>query len=156
MSALMLSDQNTLNDINPFVVGGPGARRKPFGFAPAAKTNDPITCDTYGCSINTQPDDPWEPKGENAECMAGIFAHDSSRLGLYQGCVPPKNPVSCPIDRALEPTQEFLPDLYTLIPYKDPVPKQLQDTKVSDVMTKVSFPVFIVILVILLLMLAKR
>lgn len=122
MSALMLSDQNALNQINPFAVSGPGAWRKPFGFAPAAPNKDKITCDDYGCSIKTQSGDPWEPKQEKPECLAGIFAHDNSNLGLYQGCLPPKNPVSCPLSRAAEPTQEFIPDLYTLIPYKDPDP----------------------------------
>jgi hypothetical protein len=148
MSALMLSDQNALNQFNPFSVSGPGAWSKPFGFAPAATDKDKITCDAYGCSIKTQPGDPWDPKREKPECMAGIFAHDNSNLGLYQGCLPPVNPVSCPLDRAAEPTQEFIPDLYTLIPYKDPVPKQLRAQQTNN------FTFYILIALVLLIALS--
>jgi hypothetical protein len=154
MSALMLSDENALNQVNPFVVGGPGAWRKPFGFAPASPDKDNITCDAYGCSVKTQPGDLWEPKSEKPECLAGIFAHDNSNLGLYQGCIPPKNPVSCPLYRAAEPTQEFLPDLYTLIPYKDPSPVPVSNTRETVIF---SLPIIlIVVLLAILLMSAVR
>lgn len=150
MSALMLSDQNALNNVNPFLVGGPGAWRKPFGFAPASKDKETkITCDTYGCSTKTDKGDTWEPEQEKPECLAGIYGHDNGNLALYQGCVPPKNPVSCPMDRALEPTQEFIPDLYTLIPYKDPVPKQLREKNFT-------FPIILILLLVILLVLAMR
>jgi len=154
MSALMLSDQNALNQFNPFSVSGPGAWSKPFGFAPAAPNKDKITCDDYGCTTKTQPGDHWEPKREKPECLAGIFAHDNSNLGLYQGCLPPKNPVSCPLSRAAEPTQEFIPDLYTLIPYKDPSPVSLQ-SRVSKEMP--NFPIIVIVVILIaLLMLARR
>ena len=148
----MLSDENSLNNINPFVIGGPGAVRKPFGFAPAAPNKDKITCDGYGCSTVTQPGDLWDPKREKPECMAGIFAHDNSNLGLYQGCLPPKNPVSCPLSRPAEPTQEFLPDLYTLIPYKDPDPVPNSGTKINYTFIML----LIVIAIAILLMVARR
>ena len=154
MSALMLSDQNTLNDINPFVVGGPGAWRKPFGFAPSAPDKDRITCDAYGCSIKTQSGDKWEPKLQQPACNWGITAQTNGSLDA-PSCFPPKNPVSCPMSRALEPTQEFIPDLYTLLPYTDPVPKGLRVKS-----PKVDFftvPIIgSAIAIIVLLMLAKR
>jgi hypothetical protein len=150
----MLSDVNALNNINPFTVGNPGSWRKPFGFAPAAPVKDQITCDTYGCSIKTESGDTWEPPTEKPECMAGIFGHDNSNLGLYQGCMPPKNPTSCKIHRPLEPTQEFLPDLYTLIPYKDPVPTSLLDT--PSVKVGGTFSIIAIVLILVLVMLARR
>ena len=154
MSALMLSDQNTLNDINPFVVGGPGAWRKPFGFAPSAPDKDRITCDAYGCSIKTQSGDKWEPKLQQPACNWGINAQTNGSLDA-PSCFPPKNPVSCPMSRALEPTQELIPDLYTLLPYTDPVPKALRVKS-----PKVDFftvPIIgSAIAIIVLLMLAKR
>ena len=148
MSALMLSDENTLNDINPFVVGGPGAWRKPFGFAPAAPDKDRITCDAYGCSIKTESGDKWEPRTENKiACNWGITSQTNGSLDA-PSCFPPKNPVSCPMSRALEPTQEFIPDLYTLLPYKQPIPKSLQQQSVP------LLPIIGVI--IILLMIVKR
>jgi hypothetical protein len=57
------------------------------------------------------------------------------------------NPISCPMGRALEPTQEFIPDLYTLIPYRDPVPKAL---------TQSQFPIIAIAIIIVLLMIVKR
>ena len=150
MSALMLSDENTLNDINPFVVGGPGAWRKPFGFAPAAPDKDRITCDAYGCSIKTESGDKWEPRTENKiACNWGITSQTNGSLDA-PSCFPPKNPVSCPMSRALEPTQEFIPDLYTLIPYKQPVPKALQQQKQGDMVLP------IIGVIIILLMIVKR
>ena len=151
MSALMLNDENALNDINPFVTGGPGAWRKPFGFAPAAQDKEKITCDSWGCSIVTQPGDKWEPEVEKPECQWGIMAQTNGSLDA-PSCLPPKNPISCPMSRPLEPTQEFLPDLYTLIPYKEQVPKALQDLHKQDFI----FPIIAVSVIILLLMLARR
>jgi len=149
MSALMLSDENTLNDINPFVVGGPGAWRKPFGFAPAAPDKDKITCDAYGCSINTESGDKWEPRTENkTACKWGITSQTNGSLDA-PSCFPPKNPVSCPMSRALEPTQEFIPDLYTLIPYNEPIPKSLQKKQGDMVLP-------IIGVIIILLMIVKR
>ena len=146
----MLDDENALNDINPFVIGGPGAWRKPFGFAPAAADKDKITCDSYGCSIATQPGDTWEPETEKIECKWGINAQTNGSLDA-PSCLPPKNPVSCPMNRALEPTQEFIPDLYTLLPYRNPVPKALQEKQTHLVVVP-----FIIIGVVVLLMLARR
>ena len=150
MSALMLSDENTLNDINPFVIGGPGAWRKPFGFAPAAPDKDQITCDGYGCSIKTESGDKWEPKTENKiACKWGITSQTNGSLDA-PSCFPPKNPVSCPMSRALEPTQEFIPDLYTLLPYKQPIPKSLQQKQQN-------VPILPIIgVIIILLMIVKH
>jgi hypothetical protein len=145
----MLSDENTLNDINPFVVGGPGAWRKPFGFAPAAPDKDRITCDAYGCSIKTESGDKWEPRTENKiACNWGITSQTNGSLDA-PSCFPPKNPVSCPMSRALEPTQEFIPDLYTLLPYKQPIPKSLQQKQGDMVLP-------IIGVIIILLMIVKR
>jgi hypothetical protein len=150
MSALMLSDENTLNDINPFVVGGPGAWRKPFGFAPAAPDKDRITCGAYGCFIKTESGDKWEPKTENKIiCNWGITSQTNGSLDA-PSCFPPKNPISCPMSRALEPTQEFIPDLYTLIPYKQPIPKSLQQQ--GDMVMVLP----IIGVIIILLMIVKR
>jgi hypothetical protein len=151
----MLSDQNALNQFNPFSVSGPGAWRKPFGFAPAAPNKDKITCDAYGCTTKTQPGDLWEPKQEKPECLAGIFGHDNGNLALYQGCLPPVNPVSCPLSRAAEPTQEFIPDLYTLIPYKDPDPVPMS---VSQKVGEFNFFYILIALVLLIALgvLARR
>lgn len=151
MSALMLSDENTLNDINPFVIDGPGAWRKPFGFAPAVVDKDRITCDSYGCSIKTQSGDTWEPMSEKPTCQWGINAQTNGSLDA-PSCFPPKNPVSCPMSRALEPTQEFIPDLYTLLPYKQPIPKALQQQKQDNMV-----PIIIGgSIAIILLMIVKR
>ena len=152
MSALMLSDENTLNDINPFMIGGPGAWRKPYGFAPAAPDKDRITCDAYGCSIMTESGDKWEPKLQKPACNWGINAQTNGSLDA-PSCFPPKNPVSCPMSRALEPTQEFLPDLYTLIPYTDPIPKALQTSSKSD---DLMVPIIGSAVILVLLMLARH
>jgi len=151
MSALMLSDQNTLDQINPFVTDGPGGWRKPYGFARADTSfKDVITCDAYGCSIKTESGDKWEPKLEKPNCNWGITAQTNGSLDA-PSCFPPKNPVSCPLSRPAEPTQEFLPDLYTLIPYKDPLPKSLEEQK------KTVFPfIVLAIVLIILIMIAKR
>ena len=151
MSALMLSDENALNQINPFVVDGPGGWSKPYGFAPSLR-KDRITCDAYGCSITTETGDKWEPKLEKPNCTWGITALSNGSLDA-PSCFPPKNPVSCPLSRPAEPTQEFLPDLYTLIPYKDPLPRTLEKEREKDI----SLPVIgIAVILITLLMIAKR
>ena len=142
----MLNDENLINDINPFQIEGPGAWRKPYGFAPAAADKDKITCDSYGCSIAKQSGDQWEPELENPECDWGITAQTNGSLDA-PSCRKPMNPISCPMGRALEPTQEFIPDLYTLIPYRDPVPKAL---------TQSQFPIIAIAIIIVLLMIVKR
>ena len=122
MSELMLDDARALNNINPFVTHGPGASNKPYGFAHKVPDKDQITCDSYGCSApkNAQ----FEPFEPSPLCSWGIHAQTNGSLDAPT-CLPKKNPVSCPMGRALEPTQEFLPDLYTLIPYRGSVPKEL-------------------------------
>jgi hypothetical protein len=123
-SALMLDKANALNTINPFASYGPGTSNKPYGFAPGAPDKDQVKCDSYGCSM-PGPKPSWEPYQASPLCDWGIHAHTNGSLNA-PSCLPKKNPVSCPMGRPLEPTRELIPDLYTLIPYKDPIPKELQ------------------------------
>jgi hypothetical protein len=138
-SYIMLNDENALNTINPFMVNGPGASRKPYGFAPEAPDKDQVRCTNYGCSLPPKNPNlrhqsyiekkatmsPWEPIEKTPLCSWGINAQTNGSLDA-PSCKSPRNPVVCPMGRALEPTQEFVPDLYTQIPYRDPVPRQLQ------------------------------
>jgi len=137
-SYTMLSDENALNNINPFVSYEPGTSNKPYGFAPSFPDKEQIICDSYGCSVPSSQTkleqqsyieknitvSPWEPSTKTPLCSWGINARTNGSIDAPR-CLPAKNPVSCPLSRPLEPTQEFIPDLYTLKPYKEPVPKEL-------------------------------
>jgi hypothetical protein len=138
-SYIMLDNENALNSVNPFVIDGPGSWRKPYGFAPGVPDKDQVQCTNYGCSLpsnNTSlekqsyieknvSESPWEPIEKTPLCSWGINAQTNGSLDA-PSCRSPKNPEPCFMGRALEPTQEFIPDLYTQIPYRDPLPKQLQ------------------------------
>jgi hypothetical protein len=144
----MLDNVNALNTINPFAAYGPGTSNKPYGFAPGVPNKDQVKCDGYGCSLPGSKLS-WEPFEVSPLCEWGIHAHTNGSLNA-PSCLPRKNPVSCPMGRPLEPTQEFIPDLYTLVPYKDPVPKELQpDNDITPV-------IFVVAAVLLVLFLARR
>jgi hypothetical protein len=135
----MLNDEYALDNINPFVIDGPGGTRKPYGFSPGVPDKDQVQCDNYGCSLPSDKPQlekqsyvekkasksPWEPMDKTPLCSWGINAQTNGSLDA-PSCRSPENPVTCNMQRPLEPTQEFLPDLYTLIPYRDPLPKQLQ------------------------------
>jgi hypothetical protein len=82
------------------VTESPGGWSKPYKFAPPF--------------IDKEMPASWEVEREMPECMWGITAGDS---WLQEGCLPVKNPISCPMRRPLEPTREIIPDLYTLIPF---------------------------------------
>jgi hypothetical protein len=82
----MLNDQNKMNFINPFAVTGPGAWSNPYPFA------------AKGPPVKEHVEKP-EP---SPACLANITA---------SGCSAPINPVSCPLNRPLEPTREIEPDL---------------------------------------------
>lgn len=164
-SMTMLNDENALNNINPFVTGGPGGWRKPYGFAPGVPDKDQVICDSYGCSLpdlqnnledqryfeKDVSDSPWEPVDTSSPlCPWGITAQTNGNLDA-PSCRSPKNPVSCPLSRPLEPTQEFIPDLYTL---KAPPPAGTVVAKKQD---EEFFPVIgIVVMIGVLLMLARR
>jgi hypothetical protein len=162
-SAIMLDNANALNDVNPFVIDGPGTSNKPYGFSPGVPDKERITCDRYGCSapsfkpeLENQKyiekkvsDSPWEPIEKSPLCPWGINAQTNGSLDA-PSCLTPKNPVSCPMKRPLEPTQEFIPDLYTLIPYKEPLPEQLQTSSSPD------YSLFIIIVLIAVLVLLVR
>ena len=169
----MLNDENALNTINPFVTGGPGGWRKPYGFAPGVEDKDQVVCDNYGCSIPGAPsqaqlenqsyiekpvtDSAWEPMEAAPLCPWGISAQTNGSLDA-PSCMPPTNPVSCPMGRPLEPTQEFVPDLYTQIPYKDPLPPSLRGSQsfYYKIMQSENFPLIaIIIMIVVLLFLAK-
>ena len=157
-SDIMLNDEYALDNINPFIINGPGGWRKPYGFSPGVPDKDQVQCDSYGCSIPTpQPElenqtyiekkvstSPWEPVDKTPLCPWGITAQTNGSLDA-PSCRSPENPVSCPMYRAIEPTQEFLPDLYTLIPYKEPLPKSLQ---VADTSSKINWNVLFFVLFI--------
>ena len=159
-SAIMLDNANALNTINPFASYGPGTSNKLYGFARGVPDKDQVKCDDYGCSLlgsklsnqsyieKNVSKSPWEPFESNPLCGWGINAHTNGSLNA-PSCLPKKNPVSCPMGRPLEPTQEFIPDLYTLVPYKDPVPKELRS---GDDLT----PVFIIAAVVLLALFFAR
>jgi len=165
----MLNDENALNTINPFVIDGPGGWRKPYGFSPGVEDKDQVICDNYGCSIpgaNSKLEkqsfiekpagqSPWEPMEAAPLCPWGISAQTNGSLDA-PSCRDPTNPVQCPMGRPLEPTQEFIPDLYTQLPYKDPKPISLQDSSFFSKMLE-AFPLFgILIMIVVLLMLAKQ
>jgi hypothetical protein len=135
-SSIMLNNANALNNINPFVTYGPGTSNKPYGFSKGVPDKDQVQCDDYGCALASSKLDtqsyiekkvsrsPWEPYEASPLCEWGIHAQTNGSLDA-PSCLPKKNPVDCLMGRPLEPTQEFVPDLYTLLPYKDPVPKEL-------------------------------
>ena len=151
----MLNDENALNTINPFVTGGPGGWRKPYGFAPGVEDKDQVICDNYGCSIpGSKTNQSWEPMEEAPLCPWGISAQTNGSLDA-PSCRSPENPVPCLMGRPLEPTQEFIPDLYTQIPYKDPKPISLRDSSFFSKIVE-AFPLIgILIMIGVLLMLAK-
>jgi len=162
-SYAMLNDENALNMVNPFVIDGPGTSNKPYGYAAGVPDKDQVQCDSYGCSLpSSQPlldkqsyiekkasRSPWEPIDKTPLCAWGINAQTNGSLDA-PSCRDPKNPKPCFMGRPLEPTQEFVPDLYTLIPYKDPVPKDIQTNSSG------SFPIFAILILIGLLLLLTR
>ena len=153
-SMMMLNDVNALNMVNPFVIDGPGTSNKPYGYSPGVPDKDQVQCDSYGCSLpSSQPSldrqsyiekkvsrSPWEPVDRNPLSPWGINASTNGSLDapMYRE---PKNPKPCFMGRPLEPTQEFLPDLYTQIPYRDPMPVELR--KPSE-----TFPILAVVILI--------
>jgi hypothetical protein len=165
-SYVMLNDENALNDINPFVIDGPGSWRKPYGFASGVPDKDQVQCTNYGCSLpSSNPmlekqtyiekkasTSPWEPIEKTPLCDWGINASTNGSLDA-PNCRPPKNPVSCFMGRPLEPTQEFVPDLYTQIPYRDPLPKQLQSGGESPI--KFEY-ILVATVLVAILVIAKR
>ena len=132
----MLSDERTLNNINPFVTGGPGAWRKPFGYAPCAAIEEPGT---------------WDPPQQKDLCDWGINAQSNGSF-LSENCRDPKNPVSCLIDRPLEPTRDIVPDLYTEIPYKEPIPEALRAIETQETVSNWFVPAAIFLLFALILL----
>ena len=138
-SYMMLNDENALNTINPFVNDPPGSWRKPYGFAEGVVDKDQVQCTNYGCSLPSknpslekqsyiekkETTSPWEPIEKTPLCSWGINAQTNGSLDA-PSCRSPENPKPCFMCRAIEPTNEFVPDLYTQIPYSDPLPKQLQ------------------------------
>jgi len=163
-SMSMLNDENALNNINPFVTGGPGGWRKPYGFAPGVPDKDQVMCNSYGCSLPDSQNNleeqryfekdvghsPWEPVDTSSPlCEWGITAKSNGNIDA-PSCRSPKNPESCPLSRPLEPTQEFIPDLYTL---KVPVVVNKKQTQEEEDF----FPVVgIVVMIGVLLMLVRR
>ncbi len=137
---MMLSDENTLDDINPFMIGGPGAKGKPFGYAPSAPIKDSGT---------------WDPVQSKDLCEWGIQANSNGSF-LTEGCLPPKNPKPCYMDRPLEPTRDIVPDLYTLLPYKEPIPKSLQKIENRETVQEWTIPVAVVLIILIMLLLTKR
>ena len=164
MSATMLNDLNALNMVNPFVIDGPGSSNKPYGFSPGVPNKDQVQCDSYGCSIQSSPLDkqsyiekkvsrsPWEPIEKTPLCSWGINAQTNGSLDA-PSCKEPRNPKPCFMGRPIEPTQEFLPDLYTQIPYKEPVPKELRGTASQG---PEPFPVLAVVILIGVLLALTR
>ena len=138
-SYMMLSDENTLNSINPFVIGGPGAKNKPFGYAPDIKPCDSGT---------------WNNVQDKPACMWGITANTNGSF-LTEGCLPIKNPKPCYMDRPLEPTRDIVPDLYTLIPYTEKTLEQKleQQQKMKWIPIGV---VFIILFIIAYIHIIKR
>ena len=165
-SYIMLDDRNALNTINPFVIDGPGSSRKPYGFAQGVPNKDQVQCDNYGCSLPLKnvslekqsyiekkaSTSPWEPIEKTPLCSWGINAQTNGSLDA-PSCRSPENPVPCFMGRPLEPTQEFVPDLYTQIPYRDPLPKQLQVSTGFDM--KFEY-IFVAVALIAMLVIAKR
>lgn len=133
MSKYMLSDYNALNHINPFVTDGPGGWRTPYGFSPPDVNKDPLPM--------------WANNPELPGCMWGITTADSSSW-LKESCLPSKNSVSCVMNRPLEPTQEFIPDLYTLVPKTVPIP--------AAYVPREQQPIILLILLIFILFIAKN
>ena len=164
MSAMMLNDLNALNMINPFVIDGPGTSNKPYGFSPGVPNKDQVQCDSYGCSmqssllekqsyIEKKPSrSPWEPIEKTPLCSWGINAQTNGSLDA-PSCKEPTNPKPCFMGRPIEPTQEFLPDLYTQIPYKEPVPKELRGKTTTS---PEPFPVLAVVILIGVLLALTR
>ena len=165
-SYIMLDDRNALNTINPFVIDGPGSSRKPYGFSSGVPDKDQVQCDNYGCSLPSRnvslekqsyiekkaSTSPWEPIEKTPLCSWGINAQTNGNLDA-PSCRSPENPVPCFMGRALEPTQEFVPDLYTQIPYRDPLPKQLQMSTGFEM--KFEY-IFVAVALIAMLVIAKR
>ena len=142
MSKYMLSDFNALNQINPFVKEGPGGWRKPYGFAHP--------------DSDKESESEWDRSQEKPACQWGITANTNGNF-LTEECLPPKNPVTCLMSRPAEPTQEFLPDLYTLIPFPKQIPESLR--KLKQEVKKEDFLKFIgpvLILSIVLLLIVRR
>jgi len=134
MSEIMLSNFNAINRINPFVFDAPGGWRKPYDFSPPRVVEDPVPM--------------WEGNPELPGCEWGMTTADSSSW-LKEPCIQPKNPVSCPMYRPLEPTREIIPDLYTLKP-----PIAVPDKEYTFEETT-EFPIVPLILLILLLFMTK-
>lgn len=165
-SDIMMNDEYALNNVNPFIIDGPGTGRKPYGFAPGVPDKDQVQCNSYGCSLpSSQPElenqtyiekkvsvSPWEPMDKTPLCSWGINAQTNGSLDA-PSCRSPENPVPCFMGRALEPTQEFVPDLYTQIPYRDPLPKQLQMSTGFDM--KFEY-IFVAVALIAVLVIARR
>ncbi len=137
---MMLSDENTLDDINPFVTGGPGAKSKPFGYASKSKIKDSGT---------------WDTVQSKDLCEWGIQANSNGSF-LTEGCLPPKNPQPCYMDRAIEPTRDIVPDLYTLIPYKEPIPKSLQKIERQETMREWILPAAILLIILTFFVLRRK
>lgn len=133
-SYMMLSDENTLNNINPFVIEGPGAKNKPFGYAPVSQEELPVSWDTRDS------DDPTR-----STCILG----NTNGSFLSNECVPIKNPEKCYLHRPLEPTRDIVPDLYTLLPYTEPSLEQQIESK--QLKTKL-FVIGIILLVLIFLL----
>jgi hypothetical protein len=126
----MLDNKNALNNVNPFVNYGPGTSNKPYGFSPDNSDKEKVQCTSYGCSFPSSSN--WEPyETKSSLCEWGIHAQTNGSMNA-PSCLSKKNPISCPLNRPLEPTREIIPDLYTLVPYKDPVPKSLQKNVGDD------------------------
>jgi hypothetical protein len=139
-SYMMLSDENTLDNINPFVTGGPGAISKPFGYAPSAPIKDSGT---------------WDPTQSKPLCEWGVQANSNGSF-LTEGCLPPKNPQTCYMERALEPTRDIVPDLYTLIPYKEPIPKSLQRIEKKETIHEMVIPAAVLLIILTFFILRRK
>lgn len=126
-SYIMLSDENTMNNINPFVIDGPGASNKPYGYAPASPIKESGT---------------WDNTQDKPLCMWGIAANTNGGVNQEQ-CLPIKNPISCYLDRPIEPTRDIVPDLYTLIPFTESTSSPTQNPK---------WPIIVLLLLILALL----
>jgi hypothetical protein len=108
----MIDDENKMNILNPFAIGGslPGARSDPYPFAKRSTrddgpkfVNDGIEKGVFHAYKDVSF---YAPEEESAACLAGITAGQA--CGVQTTSVK-----SCPLMRPLEPSREIEPDAGT-------------------------------------------
>lgn len=112
MSGHMLSDSNTINDYNPFVVGEmnlPGAWSADW---PYSEHQDPIDKAMLPDKEESSPICDW-----GVTAATGSFLRGGSFCGLGED-----NAVSCPMSRNLVPEQLTDPGIWTYWPKKGQMP----------------------------------